>query len=186
MSISKPCPPEPAPPNNPQGSVSLNGVNVVIDSYFSSANLAASNTLRLQLVDANALANTMLVVPDTGDYKRFFAPKEPTGVQVSVAAGVLNVSFNSNGETGTVFNIYRNGTLVAQNLSSTSWNDLNAANYASKTLCYSVEQKYTGSFPVENLSHHSEPVCYWVAGSITRFSTVAGLFRSRIFIICRI
>lgn len=155
--------------------VTLNGAIVANDSYFMAADLAATNQIQIQLVDANAPASSMTVVEDTGDYKRFWAPREPNDVKVTPNGGLLTVSFGTNGESGVTYNIYRNGVRVASDLTSTTWTDPDSGNYATKTLCYSVEQKYAGNYPVDNYSHHSEPVCYWAAGTITEFTPGSGL-----------
>ena len=156
-------------------SVTLNGTTVANDTYFTATNLAATNQIRIQLVDANAPASSMTVVDDTGDYKRFWAPREPDNVSVTLNGGLLMVSFGTHGESGVTYNIYRNGVEVASGLTSTTWTDPNSGNWATTTLGYSVEQKYCGSYPVDNYSHHSEPVCYWAAGAITEFTTGNGL-----------
>jgi hypothetical protein len=157
-------------------SVTLNGKPVPNDNYFTATDLAATNQIRIQLVDANAPASSMTVVSDTGDYKRFWAPKEPKNVSVTLNSGLLTVSFDPSGESGVTYNIYRNGVRVASDLTSTTWTDPDSGNYATKTLCYSVEQKYTGSYPVDNYSHHSDPVCYWGAtGAYTEITIGSGL-----------
>jgi len=156
-------------------SVTLNGTTVANDTYFTATNLAATNQIRIQLVDANAPASSMTVVDDTGDYKRFWAPREPDNVSVTLNGGLLMVSFGTHGESGVTYNIYRNGVEVASGLTSTTWTDPNSGNWATTTLGYSVEQKYCGSYPVDNYSHHSDPVCYWVDSTITEFTTGSGL-----------
>ncbi|MET0401448.1 MAG: hypothetical protein ABW123_03555 [Cystobacter sp.] len=157
-------------------SVKLNGTQVANETYFT-ASSSASDTynIQIQLVDANAPRTTMTVVEDTGDYRRFWAPREPTEVSVTLSGALLSIGFNPNGETGVMHHIYRNGTRVASNLTTTRWTDPASSNYASKTLCYSVESQYVGGNAVANLSHHSDPVCYWHTGSITFFNTGAGL-----------
>lgn len=156
-------------------SVTLNGATVANDSYFTAANLATTNQIQIQLVDTNALASSMTVVSDTGDYKRFWAPREPNNVSVTLNGGLLTVSFDTNGESGVTYNIYRNGVQVASDLTSTTWTDPDSGSYATTTLCYSIEQKYSGSYPVDNYSHHSEPVCYWAAGTIIEFTPRSSL-----------
>jgi hypothetical protein len=156
-------------------SIMLNGTTVADDTYLTAAALATTNQIQIQLVDANAPASSMMVVEDTGDYKRFWAPREPNNVSVALNGRLLTVSFGTNGESEMTFNVYRNGVQVANNLTSTTWTDPNSGNYATKTLCYSVEQKYSGSYPVDNYSHHSEPVCYWAPGTITELTAGSGL-----------
>ena len=157
-------------------SVTLNDTTVANDTYFTATKLATTNRIQIQLVDANAPASSMTVINDTGDYKRFWAPREPNIVSVTLNGGLLTVSFDTNGESGVTYNIYRNGVEVASGLTSTKWTDPDSGNWATKTLGYSVEQKYTGSYPVDNYSHHSDTVCYWeAAGAYTEINTGSGL-----------
>lgn len=156
-------------------SVMLNGTTWANDTYFTAGNLATTNQLQIRLVDAHSLASSMTVIEDTSDYKRFWAPREPDKVRVALSGGLLTVSFDTNGESGVTFNVYRNGVQVASSLAATTWTDPNSGNYAAKTLCYSVEQQYSGSYPVDNYSHHSEPVCYLAPVTITEITAGSGL-----------
>jgi hypothetical protein len=156
-------------------SVTLNGNTVANDAWFTAAGLATTNTVRVLLAAAAAAATTITIVTDNGDWKRFWAPNEPVITGITPSGGRLVVVWSPNGESAVTYNVYRNGTPVATGLTGTSWTDPHSGNYATQTLCYSVEQMYTGSFPVANYSHHAKPVCYWAPGTITTFSTGAGL-----------
>ncbi|MGZ9157634.1 MAG: hypothetical protein ACXW36_02080 [Nitrospira sp.] len=156
-------------------SVKLNGTTCANDTYFTAAQLVTTNQLQIQLVDAHTLASSMTVIDDTGDYKLFWAPREPNKVSVELTGELLTISFDTNGESEVTFNVYRHGVQVASGLTSTTWTDPNSGNYATITLCYSIEQKYSGSYPVDNYSHHSQPVCYWAPGTITEFTAGSGL-----------
>ena len=156
-------------------SVTLNGATVANDTYFTATDLAATDQIQIQLVDANAPTSSLTVVIDTGDYKRFWAPREPNNVSVTLNSGLLTVSFDTNGESGVTYNIYRNGVEVASGLTSTRWTDPHSGNWATTTLGYSVEQKYVGSYLVDNYSHHSDPMCYWADGTITEITIDSGL-----------
>ena len=57
----------------------------------------------------------------------------------------------------------------------TGWTDPHSGNWATRTLGYSVEQKYVGSYLVDNYSHHSDPMCYWADGTITEITIDSGL-----------
>ena len=156
-------------------SVMLNGNPVANDTWFTAAGLATTNTVQITLVDAMATATTITIVTDTGDWKRFWAPNEPMITSITPCGGRLVVVWSPNGESAVTYNVYRNGTQVATGLTGTRWTDPHSGNYATQTLCYSVEQMYTGSFPVANYSHHAQPVCYWAPGTLTTFSPGAGL-----------
>jgi hypothetical protein len=67
------------------------------------------------------------------------------------ANGNVRLEFNSNGERDVVFNIYRDGVMVAAGLSRTTWEDQDGAG-----LCYGVEAQYVTS---GNVSYRSAPQC---------------------------
>jgi hypothetical protein len=144
-------------------SVSLNGVSKDINSYFGTADLASNNNIEIQVVDAFAYTTNINIIEDTGDYRAFWAPVEPDLSGISIVNDKLQVSFNANGMSGVTFNIYRNGALAAEDVTSPWTDETTAGNYNSKTYCYAVESVYTVS---GNASHHSKPQCHWGTGSI--------------------
>lgn len=82
-----------------------------------------------------------------------FGPREPAIANVSTgAAGVsLDIGAAGNG-AGTVYNIYRDGKLVASKLAAGAWRD--RAGGAGN--CYAAEAVFAAS---SNRSHHSAPHC---------------------------
>ncbi len=144
-------------------SVSLNGSSISSDEFLSAGMLNAENQLVIQIVDAAASMNSITVVEDDGEFRLFWAPKEPRLNSISIDGGLLRLHYDSNGENNVVFNIYRNGKLVASDLTETSWVDLDSGNHASETYCYALAMRYIG---FDNVSHHSKPQCYWSSGTI--------------------
>jgi hypothetical protein len=85
---------------------------------------------------------------------RTFGPREP--VIASLArdgAGRATLAIDAGGNgSGTVYNVYRDGKLVAARIPAGSWTDRSA----SDTACYAVEAQFADS---GNRSHHSVPRC---------------------------
>ncbi|RSZ57784.1 esterase [Massilia atriviolacea] len=78
-----------------------------------------------------------------------FAPREPS--IAGIARGTLRIDANGNG-ADTVYNVYRDGKLVAARIAAGAWTDRNAPAAA----CYAVEAQFAAS---GNRSHHSVPRC---------------------------
>ena len=83
-----------------------------------------------------------------------FAPREPAIEALEPDAGKhvrLRIGAGGNG-AGVVYNVYRDGKLVAAGLPAGAWTDREAAPLA----CYAVEAQFAAS---GNRSHHSVPRC---------------------------
>jgi hypothetical protein len=82
-----------------------------------------------------------------------FGPREPRIDGLARAGGrtTLNIA-PADAQAGITYNVYRDGKLVAANVSSGAWTD--AA--GSAAACYAVEARYAAS---GNRSHHSVPRC---------------------------
>ena len=167
----------PLPSTESQGvyeisSTTLNGAEVA--GVISPAQLGAKNAVVITLGALKTTQTQMTLLDDPNDHQALFAPKEPTLAYPSIEAGKVKLAIGNNGETGTVFNIFRNGEKVAENLAgnSTSWLDANSSDYATRTYCYAVEQVFTSS---NNASHHSAPQCYWADNTVTEFTPSSGL-----------
>jgi hypothetical protein len=145
-------------------SVTLNGA-AAGTGFLPASSLADTNVIEIGLslaVDA-AAPITVVEVPDASDLgnQKVFAPREPRLLTLTPGGGGLVLTFDRNGETGTVFNVYRNGELVAGDLTATSYQD-GDADVAGTTYCYAVEQVFSSS---DNASHHSPPQCHDLAAA---------------------
>ena len=83
-----------------------------------------------------------------------FAPREPSIDKLERGADGrtrLQIATGGNG-AGTVYNVYRDGKLVAAGVPAGAWTDRAPAPHA----CYAVEAQFTSS---GNRSHHSVPRC---------------------------
>ena len=79
-----------------------------------------------------------------------FGPREPAIANFTRdAAGAVRFDIAGGGD-GAVYNVYRDGKIVASNLPAGAWSDRSA------TECYAVEAVFPDS---GNRSHHSAPVC---------------------------
>ena len=83
-----------------------------------------------------------------------FGPREPRITRLAHDAGngvSLDIAPGGNG-AGTVYNVWRDGSLVAANVGAGTWGD----NTGSAGSCYAAEAQFAAS---GNGSHHSAPVC---------------------------
>ncbi|WP_229423413.1 MGH1-like glycoside hydrolase domain-containing protein [Massilia frigida] len=99
---------------------------------------------RIRRVDAASCAEG----PDV------FGPREPSIAKEATAA-TLRIDANGNG-AGTVYNVYRDGKLVAAGVAAGEWRDRAPPAAA----CYAIEAQFSVS---GNRSHHSVPRCTGVA-----------------------
>lgn len=79
-----------------------------------------------------------------------FGPREPAIAGITKPA-TLQIDGGGNG-AGTVYNVYRDGRLIAAGVPAGAWTDRSAPAAA----CYAVEAQFTAS---GNRSHHSVPRC---------------------------
>jgi len=84
-----------------------------------------------------------------------FGPAEPRLALTGKPGGAPTLRIAPVGKSeGVVYNIYRNGQLVARGLTATGWTDRTPR--PAGNACYAVEAQYASS---GNRSHHSAPVC---------------------------
>ena len=157
--------------------VFLNGTSLG-DVEITTAMLADQNTISVELIESNTAARSMTIVDNTSDLTQLRAPIEPSLNSVTQDAGGLRLDYDASGESNVTFRIYRDGSLVADDLPQTSWVDADATNVAGRSYCYAVESVFTSS---GHASHHSTPVCYWGPNServrdvsVYHFRQVAG------------
>ena len=90
-----------------------------------------------------------------------FAPREPAVAKLEKGAdgrAQLQIASGGNG-ADTVYNVYRDGKLVASNVPAGAWRDRTPAPNA----CYAIEAQFLAS---GNRSHHSVPRCVTPASDI--------------------
>jgi hypothetical protein len=119
-----------------------------------------------QLADANRIDITLgKLAPGQQGIRRLkadpyvespevFGPREPaiaSLAQDGAGRAKLDIAAGGNG-SGAVYNVYRDGKLVAARLPAGAWTDRTAGS----TACYAVEAQYADS---GNRSHHSVPRC---------------------------
>ncbi len=145
----------------------LNGV--ATDYDITEPELAADNLIEITLGEYHESIAGATVLPDTQP-RTLFAPKEPLVTAISSVGGHITLTLSRNGEPDgdTAFTIYRNGTVAAENVTSLSWTDGDAACLTTKTCCYSVSQRY---LPAGNVSFPSDPQCFW-GDSYERITTL--------------
>jgi hypothetical protein len=137
--------------------IEVDGVAFVGD-LLTPDDLAAHASIDLYLVqDPTSTADTVRIVPDTGDHRAFWAPPEPVITSLEAVTGGLQLTWQGTDEAGVVFHVYRDGQRVASDLTTRTWQDQDAAPDTTSP-CYAVEAEYTVS---THISHHSPPVCWW-------------------------
>jgi len=156
-------------------STELNGVSINNGSAIAADQLENTNALVITLGELQKNQQSMMLVTNPSDQQTSWAPKEPSLQYPLIVGGKISLSFDNNGESATKINIYRNGQKVASGLdgNSSTWIDPNSGDYLLNTYCYAIEQVYQSS---GNVSHHSEPQCFWaVNGSETLLEAGSGL-----------
>ncbi|MDY0001759.1 MAG: hypothetical protein RBU30_10720 [Polyangia bacterium] len=144
------------------GSVLLNGAEVG-NAFLAVSQLQPENLLEVTLVDQPEASDVIALVSDTSEYRSIFAPLPPEITGIDESGGHLRVLFQGGGEPSSeiVFDIYRDGLLVASELpgGSISWVDPEAT-AASPSHCYSVAARFLLS---GNDGQHARPFCWWGA-----------------------
>ncbi len=137
--------------------VLLNGVATDFD--ITDTELEEDNFIELTLDDHHESTAGATVLSDTQP-RTLFAPKEPLITGISSIGGHITLTLSRNGEpdTDTAFTIYRNGEIVAENVTSLSWTDADTICLTTLTCCYGVSQRY---LPAGHDSFPSNPQCYW-------------------------
>lgn len=149
-------------------SVLLNGDLVSPEDWLGPDRLRDQNWLIIELRQAAGADQSVRVVADTAPAQALVAPKEPVLTSVAASGANLILQFNANGESGVVFNIYRNGQKIASRLSGPSWTDTTAVDWPEKVYFYSVEAEFAATGLV---SQHCPPQGVWGTGKITEINT---------------
>ncbi len=142
-------------------SIFLNGQAVAVGEPIAIEDLQAANAIEVTLSAPTQPGQSLTRVTDTSNFQNFWSPREPTLESITQDSGRLRLTFNSSGEAGVVFNIFRDGQEVASGVTDTSWLDPDSANFDAQTFCYAVEAQFQTGPNGGNRSHHSPPNCYW-------------------------
>ncbi|MDS0861068.1 hypothetical protein NUV25_25485 [Burkholderia pseudomultivorans] len=142
--------------------VKLNGKDYPTDHYFSTSELADTNVIEVSLANAAAKGPDLMFIN-----RDYYDPAQPNMLTTNPqfdAGDSIGLSWDRNGEVGTTVNVYRNGVLLAHDLTGDSFSDTTARQDKTQQYCYTIEQKYTGR-KVNNVSQRTQPVCYVPQGS---------------------
>lgn len=128
-----------------------------------SAEMLAQGENIIEVSFGKLLSNdqTITLIPEVDPLSRtvpsVFSPPAPEALAVTIEQGKFALSFTHNSSAGAaVYNLYRNGELIAANLNTLQWRAAEPAQTDVRQ-CFAVEAVYLAS---GNKSHHSEPVCY--------------------------
>lgn len=128
----------------------------IVDGRVDVSETTGSHTLTLTLSPAQQAPSDLTVVQDVGRFEDFWSPQEPTNLTVSTAPSVT-LTWDNNETAETTFNVYRDGSQIAEGLTSPVYTDTDADLDASSP-CYAVASVFTRS---GHVSHHTAPVCAW-------------------------
>ncbi len=149
-------------------SATLDGAAIDPQTFMTPQSLPERAALVLTLGTQGSSQQLNVVRGD--DFRLFFAPREPNLQEVTLSDDRLRLSFDSAGEEGVRFNIYRDGRQVAARLTDGEWTDPESGDHATVTHCYAVEAEFITS---NNRSHHSPARCYWGGARIMELSAYA-------------
>ncbi|MCB9617173.1 MAG: hypothetical protein H6722_32485, partial [Sandaracinus sp.] len=118
-------------------------------------------------VDVDLAAGTessTLTEVSAASWQNVFGPRTPRITALSEVGGRVRLALSTSEAADVTFRIYRDGTVVADELAgtTTSWTDMSFDAGSARTPCYVVETTFTSS---GNHSQHSPPQCWWGAGA---------------------
>jgi hypothetical protein len=95
--------------------------------------------------------------PTAAERRALLAPREPAIEALRPGPAGVKLRLTRRGERGTVFDLFRDGRLLAAGIGASEWTDRERPP-ADRGRCYALAQRYpeTG-----NTSHHSRPRCLW-------------------------
>ncbi len=156
---------------------------VASGSFDDNGDLALQETIGWELIANDSVwhfgltaaagpAVSATVVADNGDFRDFWSPRDPAITGIEVFSNHLRLTTDPGGESGVLYNIYRDGELAVEGRAETTWDDTSATDHGSVTHCYAVETE----FPNGHRSQHSPPVCWWGASNERVHSVMAADF----------
>jgi hypothetical protein len=156
--------------------ITLNGAAITGDLLAFEMLGDDGNLVEVTLGDAGTAAT--LTERATTDWQDIFGPRTPRITSATAVGGRVQLELDLNGETAAdvTWSIYRDGTLIAEDLAGTtaSFSDPTSDTAAPRSPCYTAELTFTGS---GNHSQHAPPVCFWGASNAHITSIAAGAMR---------
>ncbi|MBK9265537.1 MAG: hypothetical protein IPM54_37835 [Polyangiaceae bacterium] len=142
--------------------VRLNG-NEISTDFVDVAMLGDFNLFEVELSAGSDATRSITVISEqqASNPQFLYGPRTPAISSLSIVNDRVQVGFTvpENGSDVT-FNVYRNGSRVAENLpgTTTNWLDPDSGAHATTTYCYTVEAVFGSS---GNASQRAQPSCYW-------------------------
>lgn len=103
----------------------------------------------------------LLTDAEIANYKNVFGPRAPSIGSIGIMSNRVQIGWSvAESAADVTFNVYRDGTRIAEALpgSTTSYTDQGSAAHATTTYCYTVEAVFAVS---GNASQRARPMCYW-------------------------
>lgn len=158
----------------------------VVTSNIPESMLSDRNQIEVDLGEGTTQQSSINLVSNLDNYQYRFAPRPPIVESIYAVDNQLEIQFNINKENpnDVTINVYRDGVLVAKNLSGnrTRWRDTDSQENNTPSYCYNLEAVYINS---GNTSQRSAPFCYWGLNShriygvnANEFAVVGGTFSS--------
>ncbi|NCG22433.1 MAG: esterase, partial [Rhodobacterales bacterium] len=120
-------------------SITVDGATV--GSVLSASELSDGSLVSVTLVPDGAGGTSLTEVVDDGDYTQIFSPPEPN-ITLRLDGANLVLDLDSNGEPGTVFDVWRDGVRVASDVAGGTWTDTNSGGRDGQSYCYAVGQRF--------------------------------------------
>ncbi len=127
--------------------------------------LRAASRVDVDLI-GRAGANAAVRIVDPTDWHDEFGPRTPAISSITVESGHLRVSFDLGGEPAAdvMVAVYRDGTRIADALTSASYLDASFDASSARSPCYAIETCFAGHGGAPgNCSQHSAASCFWGA-----------------------
>jgi len=100
------------------------------------------------------------------NYELLFAPNTPTLFPISNDRGRAHLYFKTHSSQKINTNIFRDGKLIAKNITASDFIDINPHQDQQDSPCYTIETTYLGTY---NPSLPSQPHCLWANNSIQKY-----------------
>lgn len=152
------------------GSIEVDGAPAT--SPLSASDLGNGSVVRVTLAHAGPTGAALTEIVDDGDFRKVWAPRDPSVTGLADVGGSLELTLDTGGEAGVVFDVWRDGVEVATGVTGPTWVDPGSGDLAVRSACYAVNTRFETS---GHRSQRSWPVCWLGAAGerVQRFDAYA-------------
>lgn len=148
----------PASGAGPRVAASIEVDGVPATAVLSAGQLGDGSRIRVVLEAAGPTGAPLTEIVDDGDFRKVYAPRDPAITALADAGGLLELTLDASGESGVVFDVWRDGTLVATDVSGPTWVDPGSPALDATSPCYAVASTFPST---GHTSQRSQPICWW-------------------------